>query len=144
MEFGPTHCVLVLRGSVILWTGKGRAHGNWGQDDLGGPRNRRGNRTEHRCLGIQTSRRGLGQVRHIEVHQLWLQDKIAKGEMGIEKIDGKTNPADALTKPCDKEMLDLHLECTSTARRQDRHELAPKLSREDPLEEFDMDGGDDE
>ena len=27
------------------------------------------------------SRRGLGKVRHIEVHQLWLQDKVQKKEV---------------------------------------------------------------
>ena len=27
------------------------------------------------------SRRGLGKIRHIEVHQLWVQDKVAEGEI---------------------------------------------------------------
>ena len=34
------------------------------------------------------SRRGLGKVRHIEVHQLWVQDKVASGEVEVRKVDG--------------------------------------------------------
>ena len=29
------------------------------------------------------SRKGLGKIRHIEVNQLWLQDKVANGEVEI-------------------------------------------------------------
>ena len=32
------------------------------------------------------SRKGLGKVRHIDVSQLWLQDKVSKGEIVIEKV----------------------------------------------------------
>ena len=41
------------------------------------------------------SRRGLGKVRHIEFHQLWVQDKVSNGEIEIRKVDGKVNLADA-------------------------------------------------
>ena len=34
------------------------------------------------------SRRGLGKVRHIEVNQLWLQGKVAYGEVRIDKGSG--------------------------------------------------------
>ena len=44
------------------------------------------------------SRRGLGKVRHIEVNQLWVQEKVAKGEIDLIKIPGTENRADALTK----------------------------------------------
>ncbi len=40
-------------------------------------------------------RSGLGKVRHIE---LWLQEAIAKGRVSVEKVPGKGNLADALTK----------------------------------------------
>ena len=49
------------------------------------------------ALGI-ANRRGSGKIRHIEVHQLWLQEKVALGEIQVEKILGTKNPADALTK----------------------------------------------
>ena len=35
-------------------------------------------------------RSGLGKVRHVEVHQLWVQDKVATGDIEVSKVDGKT------------------------------------------------------
>ena len=32
------------------------------------------------------SRRGLGKVRHIEVCQLWLQDKVRRGDIKVAKV----------------------------------------------------------
>ena len=34
------------------------------------------------------NRKGLGKVRHIAVNQLWVQDRIARGDLTIEKING--------------------------------------------------------
>ena len=45
------------------------------------------------------SRQGVGKIRHLEVHFLWLQDVVRSGIICLSKIWGKTNPADALTKP---------------------------------------------
>ena len=47
--------------------------------------------------GIAT-RTGLGKVRHIEVNQLWVQEKNETGELRYKKVRGNENPADALTK----------------------------------------------
>jgi len=44
------------------------------------------------------NRKGLGKVRHIEVNQLWIQDRVAKGDIEIRKVNGKENIADILTK----------------------------------------------
>ena len=44
------------------------------------------------------SRRGIGRVRHIEVNQLWLQERVSNGQIEIEKVDGKINRADLITK----------------------------------------------
>ena len=35
------------------------------------------------------SRRGLGKIRHVEIHQLWVQDKVASGEIEVRKVNGK-------------------------------------------------------
>ena len=35
-----------------------------------------------------SQRNGLGQVRHIEVNMLWLQDKVRSGDIAIEKVGG--------------------------------------------------------
>ena len=43
-------------------------------------------------------RRGLGKVRHIEVNQLWFQEKVTERIIEIKKVKGEDNLADALTK----------------------------------------------
>eukprot|EP00969_Alexandrium_andersonii_P324983 14359551-Alexandrium_andersonii.AAC.1 len=43
------------------------------------------------------SRKGLGKVRHIEVCQLWLQEKVPEGRIGLIKVKGTENPADIRT-----------------------------------------------
>ena len=48
------------------------------------------------------SRRGVGGVRHIEVNQLWLQEKVNLGLIEVEKVRGESNLADALTKHKDR------------------------------------------
>ena len=49
------------------------------------------------AIGI-ASRRGLGKIRHLEVSQLWLQQKVANGDLEVIKVNGEDNLADALTK----------------------------------------------
>ena len=52
------------------------------------------------AIGI-TKRIGLGKVRHLATGDLWVQQKVRKGELEISKLPGKENPADAFTKPLD-------------------------------------------
>ena len=44
------------------------------------------------------SMRGAGKVRHIEVAQLWVQEKVSTGEIKVVKVSTSGNVADALTK----------------------------------------------
>ncbi len=44
------------------------------------------------------SRRGAGRVRHIEVRELWVQDRVAKEELSVAKVKGEENVSDGLTK----------------------------------------------
>ena len=44
------------------------------------------------------SRTGLGRTRHIEVHYLWVQEKVRNGEVILHKVKGTVNPADLFTK----------------------------------------------
>ena len=48
-------------------------------------------------IGI-SSRLGLGQMRHLSVRHLWVQDKVKNKEIQLEKQDGKKNVADFGTK----------------------------------------------
>jgi hypothetical protein len=77
--------------------------------------------------GIAT-RRGMGKVRHIEVNQLWLQDRVSKGEISVEKIDGKMNLADHLTKYVSAEGIQEHMVGTGQAIEMGRHSLMPEVA----------------
>ena len=73
------------------------------------------------------SRRGCGKVRHLEVRELWLQDRVAKGELQVKKVRGEDNLADILTKHVGREILDKHMTSAGYERRTGRHWLSPTL-----------------
>ena len=70
----------------------------------------------------------MGKVRHIEVAQLWLQEKIDKAEFRLVKVSGVANLADALTKPPTTSMLTMHMKGTNQRIAQGRHEKMPRVS----------------
>ena len=43
-------------------------------------------------------RTGLGKLRHVEVNQLWVQEKVKNKVIELTKVKGIDNLADALTK----------------------------------------------
>ena len=43
-------------------------------------------------------KRGLGKMRHLEIIDLWLQQKVLEGNVVVSKILGSENPADLMTK----------------------------------------------
>ena len=49
------------------------------------------------ALGI-CSRQGLGKLRHLDTHTLWVQQAVRSGRIDLKKIKGDENPADLLTK----------------------------------------------
>ena len=79
------------------------------------------------ALGI-AMRRGVGKVRHIEVHQLWLQDRVGRGDLKIEKVKGELNPADALTKYLEGPKLKSHLEWAGLFSLGGRHSIMPSVT----------------
>ena len=82
------------------------------------------------AIGIG-SRLGLGKVRHIEVNQLWLQDKVYKGEIELKKVGTDVNIADALTKGVNAETLQYHVDNSAAEVRRDRHRLAPEIAEDE-------------
>ena len=56
------------------------------------------------ALGI-CRRRGLGKIRHLDVTDLWCQEKVRTGAVTLHKVLGTENPADILTKYVDKDTL---------------------------------------
>ena len=54
--------------------------------------------TDSSCaLGI-CARQGLGKVRHLDTHTLWIQQAVRSGQVDLRKVDGDVNPADVFTK----------------------------------------------
>ena len=60
------------------------------------------------AIGV-ANRSGLGKLRHLAVHLLWLQEKTKSGEIILRKIAGTLNPADILTKHVPQDVLQKHL-----------------------------------
>ena len=50
------------------------------------------------AIGICT-RQGLGKLRHIDAHLLWVQQAVRSKRVDIRKVLGEENPADLFTKP---------------------------------------------
>ncbi len=49
------------------------------------------------AIGICT-RQGLGKLRHLDTHTLWVQQAVRSGRIDLRKVSGETNPADLFTK----------------------------------------------
>ena len=49
------------------------------------------------AIGI-CSRQGLGKLRHLDTHTLWIQQAVRTKRIDLRNVDGEKNPADLLTK----------------------------------------------
>ena len=49
------------------------------------------------AIGV-CSRQGLGKLRHLDTHLLWIQQAVRSGRIDLRKVDGELNPADIFTK----------------------------------------------
>ena len=63
------------------------------------------------AVGI-VMRRGLGKVRHIDLSQLWLQEKVAQGSLKVIKIKTSEHKNDALTKYLGAQDIEKHMKMT--------------------------------
>ena len=74
------------------------------------------------------SRRGLGKTRHIQVHFLWIQERVGNGDIILKKVWGGENPADLLTKTLDSPTLNRCLRTFGIKYMDGRAESAPALA----------------
>ena len=88
------------------------------------------------------SRRGAGKVRHIEVSQLWVQDKVASGEVVLQTVGTFDNIADALTKYVNNDILQKHMSMTNQEIESGRHALMPDVAKQSSSETGDDDDDD--
>ena len=75
------------------------------------------------ALGISQGR-GLGKVRHLELEQLWIQDKVSSGESEVRKVKSEDNKDDVLTKHVDQIQAGQHMSWTGQSIERGRRELA--------------------
>ena len=73
-------------------------------------------------------RKGFGKVRHIEVNQLWLQEKVSTGVVRLVKVAGTENAADHLTKPGCTASIKQHMQMTSQGIAPGRHDQMPRIA----------------
>ncbi len=67
-------------------------------------------------------------MRHIEVRELWIQDRVAKGELKIVKVKGEENVAGGLMKQVDRQKMEHYIEACGSVRRSARHKPSPQLA----------------
>ena len=75
-------------------------------------------------------RAGIGRVRHLAAGQLWIQELVRDEVLDLYKVKGELNPADLLTKPLGRAVLDGHLERLRLRRVEGRAASAPAASAE--------------
>ena len=78
------------------------------------------------AIGI-SRRRGLGKVRHLATADLWIQDRIRKGDFKLEKVLGADNQSDMLTKHVDRMLLSKHMAKLGLFCEEGRAESAPAI-----------------
>ena len=78
------------------------------------------------AIGI-SRRRGLGKVRHLATADLWMQDRIRKGDFTLEKILGADNPSDMLTKHVTRDLISKHMVTLGLSYEDGRAESAPTI-----------------
>ena len=78
------------------------------------------------AIGI-SRRRGLGKVRHLATADLWMQDRIRKGDFTLEKILGADNPSDMLTKHVNRDLITKHMVTLGLRYEDGRADSAPTI-----------------
>ena len=78
------------------------------------------------AIGI-CRRRGLGKIRHLHVSDLWIQDRLRRGDFALTKILGTDNPADMLTKHVTRDIMLRHMEFIGIKSEGGRAKSAPTL-----------------
>ena len=78
------------------------------------------------AIGI-ASRTGLGKLRHLQVHLLWVQEHVRRKTFRLTKVPGTDNPSDVLTKHVGRDVLDKHLNRVHMERQGGRAASAPAM-----------------
>ena len=68
----------------------------------------------------------MGRIRHLDVCDLWVQEKFTTGAASIDKVLGTENPANMLTKHVDRQALIKALGNMGMEAIEGRSNVAPK------------------
>ena len=73
-------------------------------------------------------RKGLGRMRHIDMYYMWVQQRIARGDFVLDKVDGSVNCADMMTKYLNADRLYKLMLLHNLHYQAGRAELCPALA----------------
>ena len=76
-------------------------------------------------------RKGNGKLRHVRVGDLWIQEKVEREELMLEKTSGEWNPADMMTKGLGAEKMHRFLRIANQSFKDGRAEQSLKLKTGD-------------
>ena len=76
------------------------------------------------AIGI-ARRRGMGKIRHLDVTDLWIQEKFHSTYAFIHNVFGTENPADVLTTYTDEAILHMALDKMGIHYMSGRSEIPP-------------------
>ena len=74
-------------------------------------------------------RQGLRKVRHIQVQQHWIQQKVLKKQIKLQKVLGTENIADVMTKHVPEDLMKIMLDKMGIQESQGRAESAPAMMK---------------
>jgi hypothetical protein len=81
------------------------------------------------AVGI-CGRSGLGKLRHVQTHTLWVQERVKSGAIELRKVNGLVNPADLFTKHLtSRERVDQLINLFNCEYRDGRATSAPELRK---------------
>ena len=82
------------------------------------------------AMGI-CGRSGLGKLRHVQTHTLWVQERVRTGAIQLRKVNGLVNPADLFTKHLSsRDRINQLIELFNCEYREGRSITAPQLRKE--------------
>ena len=70
-------------------------------------------------------RRGMGKLRHLDVTDLWVQQKVRSGAVDLVKVLGNEKPADMMTKYVTRDILEKMTAICKMETREGRAACAP-------------------
>ena len=79
------------------------------------------------AIGI-CRRRGLGKIRHLHTADLWVQDRLRRGDFKLSKVLGADNPADLLTKHVPRDCMRKHMTFIGIMSEDGRAASAPTIN----------------